>query len=115
MCEADPPAVARPPAQAHDAEPIHWRLLTTHEVATAEQAWQMVGWHQARWCIEQLFRLLKSQGLRLEDSQIASAERLSKLTAAAVKAACMALQLVQERDGAQGRAGAPERTASVVV
>jgi hypothetical protein len=25
------------------------------------------GWHQARWCIEQLFGMLKSQGSRLEE------------------------------------------------
>ena len=84
------------------AEAVHWQLLTTHEAADADQAWQIVGWYQARWCIEQLFRILKQQGLRLEDSQMASAERLMKLTAAAVKAACITLQLVQERDGAFG-------------
>lgn len=92
-----------PPA---DVEAIHWQLLTTHVVANAEQAWQIVGWYQTRWCIEQLFRILKTQGLQLEDSQIATAERLMKLTAAAVKAACITLQLVQERDGAHGQLAA---------
>lgn len=80
-------------------EPLHWRLLTTHEIADAPAAWQIVGWYQARWIIEQLFRVMKSQGLGLEDSQIASAERLVKLAATAVKAACIDIQLVQERDG----------------
>jgi hypothetical protein len=47
--------------------------------------------------------VLKSQGLQLEDSQLASAERLAKLTAAAVKAARLTLQLVQERNGAHGQ------------
>jgi hypothetical protein len=73
--------------------------LTTHEVADAEKAWQIVGWYQARWIIEQLFRVTKSQGLQLEDSQLASADRLVKLAAAAIKAACIGMQLVQERDG----------------
>jgi hypothetical protein len=80
-------------------EPLHWRLLTTHEVADAAKAWQIVGWYQARWTIEQLFRVMKSQGLQLEDSQLASADRLVKLAATATKAACIDLQLVQERDG----------------
>jgi hypothetical protein len=88
--EIDPPA---------DAEPLHWRLLTTHHVADAEAAWQIVGWYQRRWVIEQLFRVMKSQGLQLEDSQIGSAERLVKLAAIATKAACIDMQLVQERDG----------------
>jgi Transposase DDE domain len=83
-------------------EPLHWRLLTTHEVADADKAWQVVAWYQARWTIEQLFRVMKSQGLQLEDSQLASAERLVKLAAAATKAACIDIQLVQERDGQHG-------------
>jgi hypothetical protein len=58
-------------------EPLHWRLLTTHDVADAEKAWEIVGWYQARWTIEQLFRVTKSQGLQLEDSQLASADRPS--------------------------------------
>lgn len=86
------------------AEPLHWRLLTTHEVADAAKAWQIVGWYQARWTIEQLFRVMKSQGLQLEDSQIASAERLTKLAAVATKAACIDIQLTQERDGRHGLA-----------
>jgi hypothetical protein len=91
--EIDPPA---------DVEAIDWQLLTTHEVATTDKAWLVIGWYQLRWCIEQLFRIMKSQGLQLEDSQMDPAERLTKLTAAAVKAACITLQLVQERDGTHG-------------
>ena len=37
--------------------------------------------------------------MQLEDSQIASAERLVKLAAAATKAACVDIQLTQGRDG----------------
>jgi len=88
-------------------EPLCWRLLTTHEIADAADAWRIVGWYQARWTIEQLFRVTKSQGLQLEDSQMASAERLTKLAAVALKAACIDIQLVQERDG---KAGLPAST-----
>lgn len=83
-------------------EPIHWRLLTTHEVTSAANAWCLVVWYKARWTIEQVHRVMKSQGLDLEESQIASADRLLKLTAAAVKAATITIQLVQERDGRDG-------------
>ncbi len=85
------------------SEPVNWRLLTTHDVTEAAGAWQIVGWYQRRWCIEQLFRTMKSQGLCLEDSQIAAAGRLNKLAAAAIKAACAILQLVQDRDGTHGQ------------
>jgi hypothetical protein len=80
-------------------EPLHWRLLTTHEITDAAGAWQIVRWYQLRWVIEQLFRVMKSQGLQLEDSQLASADRLIKLAAAATKAACVDIQLTQGRDG----------------
>jgi hypothetical protein len=80
-------------------EPLHWRLLTTHPVATAEQAWRIAEWYKQRWLIEQFFRVLKTQGFRLEDSQIGTAERLLKLVAIAAKAAVITLQLLQARDG----------------
>jgi hypothetical protein len=83
-------------------EPLRWRLLTTHAVDTEADAWRIVSWYQARWTIEQLFRVMKSQGLGLEDSQMASADRLLKLAAVATKAACVIMQLVQERDGTHG-------------
>lgn len=95
--EIDPPA---------GVEPLHWRLLTTHQIADAAGAWQIVGWYQLRWVIEQMHRVLKSQGLQLEDSQIATAERLEKLAAVAVKAACIDIQLTQERDGKHQLPGA---------
>jgi hypothetical protein len=81
------------------AEPICWRLLTTHPVEDAAMAWQVVSWYRMRWNIEQFFRTLKQQGLQLEDSQLESAERLIKLTAIAAQAACTIMQLVQARDG----------------
>ena len=77
---------------------MHWRLLTTHEVANADAAWQIVDWYKMRWTIEQFWRLLKQQGLRLEDSQVENADRLVKLAAIAAKAAIIILQLLQARD-----------------
>jgi len=79
-------------------EAVHWRLLTTHNVFDAASAWQIVDWYRMRWNIEQFWRLLKLQGLRLEDSQLETAERLMKLAAIAVKAAAITFQLVQARD-----------------
>lgn len=80
-------------------EPLHWRLLTTHPVANAEQAWRIVEWYKRRWLIEQFFRVLKTQGLKLEDSQVGTADRLVKLVAIAAKAAIITIQLLQARDG----------------
>ncbi len=85
----------RPPA---GVEPLHRRRLTTHDVTSVDAAWQIVAWDKLRRIIEQLFRIPKKQGLQLEDSQIASTERLLKLATIATKAAALILQLVQARD-----------------
>lgn len=90
-------AVERQPPK--NREPLHWRLLTTHPVSDAESAWQIVDWYAQRWMIEQLFRVMKQQGLKVEDSQLDTADRLLKLIAIAAKAAVLTLQLVQARDG----------------
>lgn len=82
-------------------EPLHWRLLTSHEVTSVEDAWRIVEWYKQRWIIEQFFRILKTQGLKLEDSQIGTADRLLKLVAIAARAAVITIQLLQARDGGQ--------------
>jgi hypothetical protein len=84
-----------------DVEPLHWRLLTSHEVVSADDAWCIVEWYKQRWIIEQFFRVLKTQGFRLEDSQIGTADRLLKLVAIAAKAAVITIQLLQARNGGQ--------------
>ena len=93
----------RETAPPEGAEAIHWRLLTTHEIADAAAAWQIVAWYRMRWIIEQLFRVMKTQGLNVEESQLTTAARLIKLVAIAVKAACLDILLVQARDGKHGQ------------
>lgn len=88
------------PETVPDGEPpLHWVLLCTHDVQSAEQAWQIVEWYQQRWQIEQLFRTLKRQGLELESSQLEQADELLKLASIAVLVAARTLQLVNARDG----------------
>ena len=84
-------------------EPLHWLLLTTHAVTSAADAWQIVAWYKQRWIIEQFFREMKTQGLKIEDSQLQTADRLTKLVAIAAKAAAIIIQLVQARDGRQAQ------------
>ena len=73
---------------------ILWRLLTTHTVETVEQAITVVGWYRLRWHIEQLFRTLKRQGLRVEESVIEDGEALEKLVVIALIVATITMQLV---------------------
>jgi hypothetical protein len=51
----------QPPA---GQEPIHWRLLTTHEIICLEQAPRVIQWYGWRWKIEQLFATIKTAFLK---------------------------------------------------
>jgi hypothetical protein len=86
--EIDPPA-----GQA----PVHWRLFTTHEVATLEHALFVVELYRRRWIIEQVFRTLKSQGLDIEQSLLADGDALENLAAATLVAAVQVMQCVHAR------------------
>lgn len=79
--------------------PIHWRLVTTHEIKSMAQARQCIEWYCQRWHIEQTFRTVKSQGLDIESSLIESGEKLEKLAVLAFSAAVKVMQLVMARDG----------------
>ena len=76
---------------------IHWRLLTTHLVESVEQALTVIGWYRQRWHIEQLFRTLKRQGLRIEQSVVEDGEALEKLAVIALIVATTTMQLVLAR------------------
>jgi hypothetical protein len=90
----------KPPA---DHRPITWRLLTTLPVAGAPDefaaAREIVRLYRLRWRIEQVFRAMKSDGLRLEKTQVKQAHRLFNLAAIALTAAVRTIQLVDARDG----------------
>ena len=96
--EIDPP---------EGVKPIVWLLLTTHPVNSLEEALQIVGWYRARWTIEQVFRVMKSQGFDVEDSQIETPEAMAKLALAVLIAALRTMQLVNRRVG--DRAGRAQR------
>jgi hypothetical protein len=80
-------------------KPILWRLLTTHQVNDNATAILMVTWYKTRWLIEELFRLLKQQGIDIESSQLETGKGLKKLAVMAMQAALKILQLRQDRDG----------------
>ena len=83
--------------------PVHWRLLTTHPVATLAQACQITGFYRQRWTIEQLFRVMKTKGFNIEAVRVAEGGPFENLTTATLIAAIQVLQLVRERDGAARR------------
>lgn len=74
-------------------EPLNWYLLTTHEVKDGQMAEQIVFWYSQRWYIETLFRVLKSKGLGLEQSELEDGAALRRLTLLSLPAALNIMQL----------------------
>src|SRR5208337_4304392 len=85
------------------AETLHWRLLTTHEVTTVEEAKEIVRWYRLRWTIEQVFRTVKSAAMQADESQVTEARRFVKLAVVALIAAVRIMQIVIGRDGKTGQ------------
>ena len=83
-------------------EPIRWRLLTSRPVQTFAQALAVIGDYSKRMQIEQVFRLLKSQGLQVERSQLASGAALKRLSVLGLQVSLMLMQLVSGRSGPAG-------------
>jgi Transposase DDE domain len=83
----------------NNEKPIHWVLMSSHPVESAEMALQIVEYYKQRWNIEQVFRTLKNKGLRIESSQLESYEKLQKITILAFISAIKVLQLIRARDG----------------
>lgn len=80
-------------------EGIDWLLLTTHPVEDVEKAKQIIEWYQRRWDIEQIFRLMKRQGMNIESSQVESGTNLMKLGVMGLCAAIKIFELVKAREG----------------
>jgi hypothetical protein len=79
--------------------PVHWRLLTTHQIKNVTQARKVLDDYRKRWIIEEYFRTLKTAGFNVEDSEIESAPVMERFTCAASVAAVTIMQLVRARDG----------------
>jgi IS4 transposase len=60
-------------------KPLLWHLLTTLPLAMLADAQEAVRLYRLRWRIEEVFRLMKSDGLDIEDSQLETAGRLLNL------------------------------------
>lgn len=83
--------------------PIHGWLLTTHAVATMEDARQCIRWYCLRMPIEQTFRTVKRQGLDWESSPLEHGARLEKRAVRALSAAVRVMQRARAREGGSAR------------
>ena len=94
---ADPPQItlhmveAREVSDSGDEPPLLWRLLSSRPVDTAAKAEETVQAYKLRWRIEEIFRALKKDGMRLEETQVEKAEALFKLAMVGLAAATRTL------------------------
>jgi hypothetical protein len=79
-------------------KPVEWRLLTNIPTHTLEQAKCIIHCYTRRWMVEQLFRTTKSEGFRLEDTEMESVDAIFKQTVMAFHTACKVLQMVYARN-----------------
>lgn len=82
----------------NNEQPIHWCLITSHAVCNMASAQEIILWYTKRWNIEQVFRLLKKQGLDITESLAHKYETLSRLAVVRLVAAVRVLQMVTARD-----------------
>jgi hypothetical protein len=92
--EVDPPP---------DVPAVHWRLLTTHSVTNLADARQITSFYRDRWGIEQVFRVMKTQGFDIEAVRIEAVRPFENLAAATLIAALQVQQMLHDRDGAAQR------------
>lgn len=86
--------------------PVHWIIYTTIPVTNNKTAEKVLKHYSKRWLIEELFGILKSRGLNLEDSQLTNGKALMKLTALAMDVALKILQLTKGREDEESTAEA---------
>lgn len=63
---------------ASGVEPIEWILLTSLVVEKFEDAWEVIGYYEKRWLIEEWHKALKT-GCRVTERQLKTKERLEPL------------------------------------
>ena len=68
------------PNPPEGVEPLEWFLLTNHPVTTFEDAWDVVGWYECRWIVEEFHKAQKT-GCAIEDPQFTNSARLHPMIA----------------------------------
>jgi hypothetical protein len=80
-----------------------WRLLTTEKTETFEQAIVVINRYKQRWFIEQLFRLLKNQGYRIESTELETGWAIRKMFVLTLNAALRVMQLYLSYEKEEGQ------------
>jgi hypothetical protein len=93
------------------SEPLHWVLLTTEAVSSAEEAMRVVHYYELRWRIEEYHKAWKS-GVGVERQRFQRAENLERML---VITSFLAVRLLQLREHLAAPVNAPEATCETVL
>jgi hypothetical protein len=78
-------------------EPVFWRLITSKQVDNLQAAVQCLHYYALRWKMEELFGLVKSEAMHLEQSQLSQGKALKIMAMLSLQAALQILQLKEGR------------------
>ena len=92
-------------------EPLHWVLLTTEAISSAQEAWQVVRYYELRWRIEDYHKAWKS-GVGVERQRFQTVENLERML---VITAFLAVRLLQLRERLDVPIDAPETACETVL
>lgn len=76
-----------------EKEEIRWRLVTTEDVDTLDDAQKMALWYSKRWQVEVLHRILKT-GCKVENRQMRTMEKLRPMIALDLVIACYLMGMI---------------------
>lgn len=79
--------------------PLVWRLITTEKIDDFEKAIEIIHCYAQRWRIEELFKLLKSDGFGIESTELTKGKCIRKLLLFTMKSSIKILQLKSARSG----------------
>jgi len=80
-------------------DPVHWILWTNKPINSTAEGKTIIKTYQKRWRIEVFFKLIKSDGFDIENTQLESGRAIRKLTIIIMDAAMKILQLKAARAG----------------
>jgi hypothetical protein len=81
--------------------PLEWVLLTSLEVGCPGQALDVLSLYRQRWFIEELFKVLKSSCLNVEQTQLGNGMAIMRLTTIAIHMAMKIMFLKENRENEQ--------------
>jgi hypothetical protein len=93
------------------SEPLHWVLLTTETISSAEEARQVVRYYELRWRIEDYHKAWKS-GVGVERQRFQRVDNLERML---VITAFLAVRLLQLRERLDVSVNAPDATCEKVL